>query len=443
MTTAYPKKQKSSLLNGIEPLSYQGVQPTSPADYVTDVRDPISGTTQDYAGFNVGDEWENRNTHAVWKLVSKDNGVATWVLMIGANGNVTNLIDDAGDIVTPNATGGITVQGGELINTTNPAPHVIAVNLDRGLNGQVPIAATGGATIYANLIEGANIGIANGPNSITISAAAGPGGDITLVSDTGNTATTVAGSVNVFGTAGHIVTDGDNVNTFTIDIGGDIAATYTTDAGNAVPVASVLNVLGGLDINTAGAGNTVTVNLDNPYQAPVGATNEIMIVDNNGIIGSQAKVLFSAVMNNENNASGDSTAHQIGSITAMTEFLDTHAAFFPGNGAGLGATFTAPVAGYYLLTLNVSSNINNATGGLEQSWYLQKNGVNDFASTSLPTRRRCNGFYSTNGFITTTGSVIIGLNIGDIITFIFQSFGGAKTDGVSEGQVQGYLLCYL
>jgi len=40
------------------------------------------------------------------------------------------------------------------------------------------------------------------------------------------------------------------------------AATFPTDAGIAVPVADVLNVLGGTNINTAGAGNTLTINLN-------------------------------------------------------------------------------------------------------------------------------------------------------------------------------------
>lgn len=35
-----------------------------------------------------------------------------------------------------------------------------------------------------------------------------------------------------------------------------------TDAGTAFPVAGIVNILGGLNINTAGAGNTVTINLD-------------------------------------------------------------------------------------------------------------------------------------------------------------------------------------
>jgi hypothetical protein len=45
--------------------------------------------------------------------------------------------------------------------------------------------------------------------------------------------------------------------------GGGGANTFVTDAGNAVPAAGILNVLGSHGINTAGAGNTVTIAINN------------------------------------------------------------------------------------------------------------------------------------------------------------------------------------
>jgi len=41
-----------------------------------------------------------------------------------------------------------------------------------------------------------------------------------------------------------------------------IATSYATDAGSAVPALNILTVAGGTNINTSGAGSTVTVNLD-------------------------------------------------------------------------------------------------------------------------------------------------------------------------------------
>jgi len=46
-------------------------------------------------------------------------------------------------------------------------------------------------------------------------------------------------------------------------IAGSPASVFATDAGNAIPnVVGILNVLGGTNIGTTGAGNTVTINLD-------------------------------------------------------------------------------------------------------------------------------------------------------------------------------------
>jgi hypothetical protein len=303
-----PKNQKRTLLNGLNPLSYQGVEPSSPTDYVTDIRDPISGTTRDYAGFDVGDEWENRLTNDVWKLVSKDGGVATWLKFIEGDGDVKYLTDDADTVVNADAAGGIKIAGGELINTV-AGVNTLTLNLDRGLDGQIPIAATGGATIYANLIEGAGINITNGANSVTISSG-GFGGDVTLVSDTGDTATTVAGSVNVLGTVNRIKTDGDNADTFTIDIGDSVPTNFLTDDTNvATPAFNILEIAGANTVETSSAGSTVTVtgpsfnagqntntdvvgtsvtvNVNDTYQVAVDpATLEIGTVDSTQLLGS-------------------------------------------------------------------------------------------------------------------------------------------------------------
>lgn len=52
-------------------------------------------------------------------------------------------------------------------------------------------------------------------------------------------------------------------NTLDMNASSSVAITYQEDAGSASPIANVLQVLGGHDVNTSGAGNAVTVNLDN------------------------------------------------------------------------------------------------------------------------------------------------------------------------------------
>lgn len=59
-------------------------------------------------------------------------------------------------------------------------------------------------------------------------------------------------TINVVGNPG--------ANTLTISTAGTVATTYNEDAGSAVPSAGVLRVIGGVGVNTSGAGNTITIN---------------------------------------------------------------------------------------------------------------------------------------------------------------------------------------
>lgn len=71
-----------------------------------------------------------------------------------------------------------------------------------------------------------------------------------------------AGNIDVIGSAPIDVTGNPGTNTLTIGTDGTLATDYVTDAGTANPAADVINVLGGTNMNTAGAGATVTINLD-------------------------------------------------------------------------------------------------------------------------------------------------------------------------------------
>ena len=86
------------------------------------------------------------------------------------------------------------------------------------------------------------------------------------------------------------------IGTLTIPVPLDpkIPLSFPTDHGTAIPAANTLNVLAsggtsthpGQNINTAGAGNTVTPSLNNTYQVVTGQPFEIGTVDSNEILGS-------------------------------------------------------------------------------------------------------------------------------------------------------------
>jgi len=189
-----------------------------------------------------------------------------------------------------------------------------------GNDGQVLIGATGGNAAWRTLTPGVGIAIANLANSITITATGGGGGGggaATFVTDV-NSPATIGGttSIDILGD-GIIETDGGGgSNTVTVGIPGDThgdllltdgagdtvwgnitstggsititypgagaadtinleavgagggANTFQTDAGNGVAVAGVIDILGGTNINTAGAGAVVTINLDDSIALP-------------------------------------------------------------------------------------------------------------------------------------------------------------------------------
>lgn len=77
----------------------------------------------------------------------------------------------------------------------------------------------------------------------------------------------------------------------------EIPTMFPTDSGTAIPAANTLNVFGGTDISTAGAGNTITINFTGSpvtnWFIVTSATNVNPIVESDGYFaGGVAKVVF-------------------------------------------------------------------------------------------------------------------------------------------------------
>ena len=292
-----PKQRKQvRRASGVNPLSYMGVMPESPTNYVTFDKDP---TTKDFKNWEIGDEWENRTTADVFKLVEKGRGVhgaegyGTWIKIANGLGNLSSLKDDAGTVITGDATGSVSVKGGKNIETVATA-NTLTANLEQGtLTGQVLITnPTTGEAVWNRITPGAGVTVTNGDGTITLSTAAAAG-DLTISADGGTTATSVAGTIKVQGTAGKVTATGNMADKVTLNIGSDVAlkasvsGTFTTDSGNATPAAGIITMHGGQNIGTTAAGSTVTVNLDNTYQVAVApASLELGTVDATQKLGS-------------------------------------------------------------------------------------------------------------------------------------------------------------
>ena len=186
----------------------------------------------------------------------------------------------------------------------------------RGTNGQLLIGSTAGSPIWASLASSdGSVTITNTANHIDLIAVGGGGGGgaTTFITDLNspaviNVATITFAGAGVLSTDGgggsHVVTtsitNGTNgqllvaggaapawsnltstggsmtitypfnntINLEAVGAGGG-ANTFVTDAGNAVSAAGVINVLGGTNVATVGAGQTVTINLGDSIALPI------------------------------------------------------------------------------------------------------------------------------------------------------------------------------
>jgi hypothetical protein len=351
-----------------------------------------------------------------------------------------------------------TVTAGKNITVSTVGDNA-TVGLTQGtLEGQVLIANTAtGEAQWNRITPGAGVNVTNGDGSITISTAAAAG-DLTIAADGGTTATSVAGTIKVQGTAGHITSTGDMADKVTIDL--PVALTAIDSLTNTNTAFALNTGTGTLSISndasattvglaTGAAAKTVTLGsttttskLDLKYGTNdftvASATGTTIKALDTGAVTLPLQPRFLAVINPELNVTGDGTVHSIGSVVAMTESYDIGGNFFPGDGAGNPATYTIPIDGNYLFTCSLSAHIET-TGGNEMRWYMSDGGVG-YGGINLPTRNRCEGFYGTNAFITLPSTITKYFTAGTVLTLVFVSDGGAKVDEAGSGFWSGCLL---
>src|ERR1700679_3315197 len=111
------QKSRTAQLNGLQALSYLGVLPSSPTNFIIKQSDP---TTNDYRNVYVGDMWLNNasyyqvpsvvpNRRNLWILVSVANNIATWVHF--GSGTIETLTGNTGGPVSPDNNDNINVIG--------------------------------------------------------------------------------------------------------------------------------------------------------------------------------------------------------------------------------------------------------------------------------------------------------------------------------------------
>jgi len=366
-------------LTGANTLAYRGVRPSTPPNLVMHPRRP---TVNDYLSFCVGDIWIDSSGRLltppvfpgngdVYMLTSVAGNVASWVPFIGG---LMSLSGDIGAHVHGDVNQNIQLTSniGNLTITGNPGAN------------RLEFDSSGGGTFVEKLISDDFVDVL-------------PAG---------------AGQIYIHGVNG-ITTTGFG-STVTIDgAGASALTTYTTNAGNAVPAANVLNVLGAGSAVTTGAGNTVTITVPAIPVVPLGARDYSFSVYLAGLV---------------NNVTGDDTHYK---ILFDTVIFNIGACYNTGTNL-----FTAPVNGIYMFTASVTLFSGSALGTVNfGDTYLECPGA-AYVPGGAILRSNLGWVADDAGHHMNEDTYIIRLNAGDTVYYTVNATygaGAAKTMGVGGG----------
>lgn len=436
---------------GINPLDYMGVEPSSPNNFIIQARNPA---TSDYNGYNLGDEWLNSATEAVFKLVNKASNVATWTSVGGASTTITFDADSGSAVPSANV---LNVVGGTNLNSVGSG-NTLTLNLDAalsgittlelddltvttsltldfatdgvlvvngsgvvsassGTNGQLLISSSAGAPAWANITSSdSSLTITNGANTIDIIAAA----TVSEQFDTdAGSAVPSAGILQILGGTNCSTSGAGNTVTVNVDL--DIADTYTADSGSAAPASSNLNILGGDNITTSAATDTVTISLDaniaDTYTADAGTATPA--TSNINIVGA-----------------GTVTTSAAGSTVTITGASDSISLTADSGGALTGNAFTI-AGGTNVTTSGAGSTITiNAGAGVGSLVFIEKKTV----TTSQAAIEFTSGITSTyNNYLIRYHSLANAVGERALVRLQFSDDGGS-TYKTSSNYVVGNFL---
>lgn len=221
-------------LNGLNPLSYMGDNPTTPPNFYSIGRNP---TVNDWQDFMLCDLWLNTVNENVYVLVSLNNNQAKWVLLTNGVGPILAIANDVGAVLPANG----------LINlfaTPNAGKTVSFVGFGNTINlhttdnlGNTSVGAGSGASIVAgvsNTFFGTSAGTLCTGNSNTL-IGWGCGQNITTGS-----ANTGLGSGALAGLVTGLMTGINNVG-----IGNGAGSAYTgAESNNIILGSAVPGVVG-------------------------------------------------------------------------------------------------------------------------------------------------------------------------------------------------------
>lgn len=376
-------------LSGINPLAYIGVEPLTPPAMIVQPRSPTSG---DSKGYNLGSLWlvaapPPTQNWELWLLVDLTAGIATWVqLYPDSAAGIIRLDADVGFAIP--TLGIVNVLGGPNINTFGDTSNNFFVNLNDsirlpntssdGSQGVLFLGAAGGiggdtflhnygsdntfvGQLAGNLtlnvgLASANTGIGNNSlRSLTTGALNSALGEASLLSLTTGDSNVTLGSSSLQ----NVVTGSNNIS-----LGVNSSQNYTGAESSNIIIGNdgVLGESNTIRIGTDGVGDGQqdAAYMAGVYGRSVGGTNEAVIIDNSGKLGSMTIVpvnpsqgFLGYLPTDTGIVSGNGAQYLLGSTVAFTTLFDISSSFFPGDGLGIPASFTAPTTGIYFFQVQI------------------------------------------------------------------------------------------
>lgn len=387
------QRTRAQRLNGLFPLSYTGVVPVSPINFVIDDRPP---TVEDSKNFYIGDLWLNSTPTPpgpgdVWMLTSLDGNTATWVNFGGSIGSLTFQADDATTAVP--AGGIIKMLSADAHLSTTAAGNSVFFDIGDAIAAQYT-ADVGVATPVAanlNVFGSTNIDTTGAADTITINLApdviiqnnlevtndftVDTFGTGVLVSDGVGAISSINGTdgqviiaatgadplwANLTAGAGISITNGANSISIAATGGGSFVSTLTGDVGGAVsPLAGNIDILGSALVTVTGtpAMNKLEITLSGhvPSQfatnagTAVPALGILNIVGSNGITTSGAGSTVTINGGNPIKTVTGNSGGALGPTAGNVNIVGTNVITTAGAGSTLTASLTNGTNGQVLI----------------------------------------------------------------------------------------------
>jgi hypothetical protein len=397
-------------LDGINPLAYLGVKPSQPPNLMVKAADP---TANDFQNINVGTFWLVYPDQRLWILISVVGGTATWVQLYpngGGGGGAEQFPCDSG---TANEMGGVLNILGDGNIVTSGSGNTVTLSMagDFVENFETDSGTAHPSSNTLRVLGGTNINTSGTSNAVTInldnSVSLSGTFDVAGASGFGGAATFNDNVIISDQTNGVLSTNGSGLVTASNGTNGQLLI-----GGGTSPQWASLTSSGGTVIITPGPNS---INLESTGGGGGSGAGTICFYAYQGSNYGVPTVPFGF------------SSYTFGTAVALTTTVNEGSAFYPGDGAGTPASFTAPVKGVYYIAFE--GQFGNGTSG---GGSVIQNGVIQIITPDLvyagctgqPSGQVANsaGFWYGPGNPSPRGvrvfvSTLVELDLGAVVTF--------------------------